>query len=149
MLLGSLEHGARPQTVAAIEIDPWAGNECEQRLQPSDGSTTVLIGDAFVPAMLNLLPSRSWDLVITNPPYVRYQSTAQSAGTTTKLPSALQIRHNLIESIEGVLALNLIDRHLLQRTCRWVLGARRHRSSLMAAVCIARPTWRNTRHGRP
>ncbi len=113
MLLGALDHGAKPQTVAAIEIDPGAGHECEQRLQLPDDDATVLIGDAFDPATLNLLPSRSWDLVITNPPYIRYQSTAHSAGTTTKLPSALQIRHNLIESIEGAPALDSIDRHLM------------------------------------
>jgi len=114
MLLGALAYGADPQSVAAIEIDSVAGNECERRLQLSDSGATVLIGDAFDPATLNLLPSRSWDLVITNPPYIRYQSTARSAGTITKLPSALQIRHNLIGSIASAPALDSLDRHLMQ-----------------------------------
>jgi len=113
MLLGALDRGARPQSVAAIEIDPGAGHECEQRLQLRGDGATVLIGNAFDPATLNLLPSRSWDLVITNPPYIRYQSAARSAGTTTKLPSALQIRYDLIESIKGAPALDAIDRHLM------------------------------------
>jgi len=113
MLLGCLEQGARPQIVGAIEIDPTAEIECEQRLQLSgDIHATVLIGDAFDSETLNLLPRRSWDLVITNPPYVRYQSTSRSAGTSTKLPSALQIRRNLINSIESAPTLDSRDRQL-------------------------------------
>lgn len=113
MLLGALDYGADPQSVAAIEIDPRAGYECEKRLQLSDRGATVLIGDAFDPATLKLLPSRSWDLVITNPPYIRYQNATRSAGPASKLPSALQIRHNLVESIKDAPALEPIDRHLM------------------------------------
>ncbi|MHB1511206.1 MAG: TRM11 family SAM-dependent methyltransferase [Acidimicrobiales bacterium] len=114
MLVGCLELGARPHSVAVIEIDPRAGIECERRMQLLDDvAATVLVGDAFDPETLNLLPTRSWDLVITNPPYVRYQSTARPAGTTTRLPSALQIRQRLIESIDSAPALDELDVRLM------------------------------------
>lgn len=71
-------HGVAPERFDAIEIDEATAAMCERRLQRiCRGATTtpnVICVDAFGPAMYNGLPKTGYDLVITNPPYVRYQA---------------------------------------------------------------------------
>lgn len=105
LLLACLELGARPKTVGAIEIDPMAHNACRDRLPEA----TCLLGNAFDPAIIADLPRSEWDLVITNPPYVRYQSMLKAAGGDLKLPGAVTIRTDLMEALEGMTALDKTD----------------------------------------
>ena len=46
------------------------------------------------------LRTTSWDLCITNPPYVRYQTTARATDGEMRLPSATEIRKGLIAAID-------------------------------------------------
>ena len=109
MLAGCLVQGADPALLAGIEIDPLAAEACVQHLD-----ATILVRDAFDPATLDLLPTRSWDLVITNPPYVRYQSSSKAVRGSIRLPSALHIRQGLIACIANAEALDAEDRALFR-----------------------------------
>lgn len=118
MLLGCLAHGASPTTIAGVEIDPIAADACRSRLYDTvtDWTTeaTFLVRDSFDPETIAALPVPSWDLVITNPPYVRYQSTARGVMGRMRLPSSLHIRQGLIGCIERAEALDDEDRDVLR-----------------------------------
>ena len=107
MLIGCLDHGAQPRILGAIEIDPIAKATCARRLREAGAaSPRVLLGDAFSPETIKGLPTTAWDVCITNPPYVRYQSVAHAAIGEMPLPSALEVRQRLIASIDEVTALD-------------------------------------------
>lgn len=62
-----------------IEIDPATAELCRTRLKALGADDkphecTILNGNAFATATFKSLPQRAYDLTITNPPYVRYQS---------------------------------------------------------------------------
>ena len=62
-----------------IEIDKATADTCRDRLAaliPKESALdySILATDAFDPATPDALPVPSYDLVITNPPYVRYQT---------------------------------------------------------------------------
>ncbi len=62
-----------------IEIDSTTADRCRDRLaafvrQNSVTKCLIIAGDAFDPGSIEDLPVLGYDLVITNPPYVRYQS---------------------------------------------------------------------------
>jgi hypothetical protein len=73
-----------------IEIDDETATVCRQRLKTVAGSEvrghSVVRGNAFDPTTLNQLDGSSYDLVITNPPYVRYQAQngSDNAVNTTR-----------------------------------------------------------------
>lgn len=114
MLEGSFLEGGRPHTLGAIEIDPSAHQACRDKFarHPSK-STSLLLGSAFDPETLLKLPSLSWDLVITNPPYVRYQSlTGTGELTSLQAPSASQVRAGLLRALELLPNLDTEDKRL-------------------------------------
>lgn len=106
MLRGALAAGAEPEVLAGIDVDPLCIDLA------ADGSdlagATLIHGDAFAPSTIQALPIGAWDLVITNPPYVRYQTTTSSDGM---IPSADEVRRGLRQTVSenGQLA----DRGLL------------------------------------
>ena len=66
------------QTLAGIEIDASTADVCRERLSSllaseNAPSQIILTGSAFEQAQINALPTSSFDLVIANPPYVRFQ----------------------------------------------------------------------------
>jgi hypothetical protein len=85
--------------LAGIELDPAALDACRQTL----GSEAVLIrGSAFHNASWHQLPA-AWDLVITNPPYVRYQTGRHALSTPDiSIPNANEIRQTLIAHLSGL-----------------------------------------------
>lgn len=70
--------GTNFDRIDAIEIDGPTAAVCEARLgniySGNDADVNVMHGDAFDPQTHKPLPATGYDLVITNPPYVRYQS---------------------------------------------------------------------------
>src|SRR5690606_10072836 len=70
--------GASFQRLDGIEIDAATAHVCQQRLRQvlrnSTISPLIMNGDAFDPSTHENLPLGGYDLVITNPPYVRYQA---------------------------------------------------------------------------
>ncbi len=65
-----------------IEIDETTAIFCRRRLDQvaPDTPHQIVRGSAFESQTLTRLPLRSYDLVITNPPYVRYQSQTGAGG---------------------------------------------------------------------
>ncbi|MEA3357520.1 MAG: N-6 DNA methylase, partial [Patescibacteria group bacterium] len=56
-----------------VEIDNGVYTQSLYRFQPNP-NVELLNGNAFQPSIIKKLTAVQYDLVITNPPYVRYQS---------------------------------------------------------------------------
>ena len=73
----ALSTGTELECLDAIEIDSSAASICNDRLMHSSVSAFVaphiVCGDAFCLNSLESITRKSYDLVITNPPYVRHQ----------------------------------------------------------------------------
>lgn len=107
LLASCLEVGADPTLIAGIEIDRAARDACANRLPQAD----CILGSAFDPDAISRLPNMEWDLVIGNPPYVRYQSFSEKAGDHL-LPGAMQIRTGLLQTLPRLSALDAEDKRL-------------------------------------
>ncbi|MGZ5198782.1 MAG: N-6 DNA methylase [Telluria sp.] len=108
LLASCLEIDAEPDMLAGIEIDAAAYQTCGTRLP----QVHCVLGNAFDPGIISRLPEKSWDLVIANPPYVRYQSFSNAAGDMYGLPSAMQVRTDLIRALDLMCALDAEDKRL-------------------------------------
>lgn len=97
MLTALQKHGGREGRLYGIDIDDKAVEVAESRLEMSH----FLKCDAFSTAAADLYNTQEWDLVITNPPYVRYQALGTFYGEN----SVERIRERLIGTIE---ALNIV-----------------------------------------
>lgn len=110
MLVGCLAHG-RPRLACGIEIDPAAHAKAMLRFEvlglPTEG---LVCGNAFSPDSLESLPTRAWDLVITNPPYVRYQTGGRQDVLDAEIPSAEEVRAGLVEVLRQSDALDATDK---------------------------------------
>jgi len=94
MLVASLRAGARPTVLAAVEIDPRAARRALERLTDTP-TAHVSVGNAFDHRAWEGLPAE-WDLVITNPPYVRYQSGSRGTLGALAIPDARDVRRGLL-----------------------------------------------------
>ena len=108
LLASCLEIGAVPVSIAGIEIDRTARDACSNRLPRAD----CILGSAFDPDTISCLPKTEWDLVIGNPPYVRYQSFSDKAEGDDLLPSAMQIRTGLLQILPRLSGLDAEDKRL-------------------------------------
>ena len=83
MLQAALRAGADPDKVLGVEIDPKSASQAQSSLPNS----RIKTADAFRPSTWRDLGG-PWDLVVTNPPYVRYQSLgAKESGDQTAFQS--------------------------------------------------------------
>lgn len=96
MLVASGAIGGGAEGLFGIEIDPAAAREAEAALARFNSS--VRAADAFSPSSWPEATS-SWDLVITNPPYVRYQLQTQQGRGEVATPSAMAVRTGLVEIV--------------------------------------------------
>ncbi len=105
MLAACVAQGATG-LLAGIEIDPAVLAECDARL--AHRSPHLVAGSAFSPQTLAQLPRSRYDLAITNPPYVRYQSTA-TALRSDGIPTSREVRDGLLASMSTLDALDETD----------------------------------------
>ena len=108
MLEPLLKNGHDPYKLYGIEIDPKAGF-CKERL----GLQNFVIDTAFNKNSYSKFDSiceDGCDLVITNPPYVRYQSMLRTEEDNMNLPNAKEIRKNLLETLDSLKFMDLIDK---------------------------------------
>lgn len=98
MLTAVIQLGIPEKQIAGIEIDPNIGIRCGTRVNPSN----IYIGDAFSLKSYLTLGRKAWDLVITNPPYVRYQSMGRCANDEIRLKDAHETRRSLDKLVEMV-----------------------------------------------
>jgi len=88
------ERGISLDRLDGIEIDVMTADTCRSRLaEIADGSgppaQQIIAADAFDPASVEKLPVRGYDLVITNPPYVRYQARPGNGTRAEKIRAGL------------------------------------------------------------
>ncbi len=92
----AIDLGVGVNRLDAVEIDEPTAAICKRRLQDvckaREISPSVIQGDAFSDDNLSVLPQPGYDLVITNPPYVRYQSLNGRADS---------VRQGLLSMIES------------------------------------------------
>ena len=86
----AISRGGVVDSLDAIEVDPALAMMCKRRLShistKAGASIQVLSADAFDHAIHRQFPGDGYDLVITNPPYVRYQAISDRAD---------EVRHRL------------------------------------------------------
>lgn len=92
------------RSVDAVEICTKTATVCRDRLsawlEMSTGlNQHIYAASAFDPAILNHMELGSYDLVITNPPYVRYQTVARNGNNGTDNQSADMIRGELLKTV--------------------------------------------------
>jgi predicted RNA methylase len=96
MLKAAIKYGVNPSNLWGIEIDKDAASVCIDKL----GKGKVIVGDAFSVESYKSIELNSWDAVITNPPYVRYQSVNNEVGDGIMLKNALEIRNDLAQIVD-------------------------------------------------
>jgi len=118
LLAACVELGADPSGMGALEIDPEVLESCRQRLP----QVACVLGNAFDPESLRKLPHLQWDLVIANPPYVRYQSLSTDRAKGFPIPGATDIRKGLLSEIEMLPALDENDKNLFRKMVQGYSG---------------------------
>lgn len=98
------EAGISLERLDGIEIDGPTAEACRRRLAEITADSgapppKIIAGDAFDPATIAALAKRSYDVVITNPPYVRYQS--RSNGATAEDKSRASLLAIISEELSG------------------------------------------------
>ena len=118
------ERGISLNTLEGIEIDEATAAMCRERLSQiydrTQHDTRILTANAFDTASITRLSRKSYDLVITNPPYVRYQQ--QKSAHKKRNPARDQlceianflltgsertVYHTLIDSYSGLADLSI------------------------------------------
>lgn len=145
LLLSCLAVGAEPKKLVGVDLDPIALSRARLALHGVTG-VELTAGDAFT----SPLPAEQFDLVITNPPYIRYQARGEVDGI--RVPSGAQVREGLILAIESRSELASNDREAFLRAARrypatsdiavpaWILSAALVREGGMLAVVVPQ-TW--------
>lgn len=124
LLVSCLAIGASPRRLVGLELDPLALARARTALE-GVACAELILSDAFVAK----LPAEQFDLVITNPPYIRYQSKGDVAGV--EIPSGDAVRRGLVHSIKSREALSDDARAL------WLHAAQ----SYPGTADIAVPAW--------
>lgn len=152
LLRACLSIGARPDRLVGVELDPIALDRARTSLNGVPG-TELVLGDTFS----TVLPSEHFDLVITNPPYIRYQSKGEVDGIS--MPSSTDVRAGLMRAIRERTGFSQDERDLWLRVARsypgtadiavpaWILSAALVREGGVLAV-VAPQAWlsRNYAH---
>ena len=95
LLAACLEVGAVPDYMCGVEIDPSAANIAKARFE-GHSNVEIISGDSFQHDWLK----DDFDLVITNPPFVR--NTAKTSSTRCDMPSQKKIRSSLVSIVQRV-----------------------------------------------
>ena len=118
------------EIVLGIDIDEDVNEKCNEAIPKA----RIYIEDAFKSEHLNI--SGGWDLVITNPPYIRYQTLKNNP--EIGLPDGNEIRESLINHI----------RHS-ENLDKEVFGPFGYGSSILDSMRIHCETWRIYGNGCP
>ena len=150
MLVSVQDHASAPQMLG-VEIDEIVAKDCATRIPDA----TIVVGDAFKAP--ELVAAEGWDLVITNPPYVRYQL---QDGDNETMPSAQAIRDGLINQIQAMPYLSDTEKALFLSLSKnysgladmavpaWILCAALVKKNGYLAIVVPE-TWLNREYAAP
>jgi len=93
-----------------IDIDEDVTKKVEEINSENGKAIEVITGSAFLEETINQLPRSNYDLVITNPPYVRYQSFSNKQDD---YPSAIEVRQGLLNLMPLMSHLGKRDKEIL------------------------------------
>nr|AAQ72369.1 BseRI methylase fusion protein [Bacillus sp. R] len=108
--------------LSGIDIDPIAMNKCIDRLGNQKKSLDLIIGSAFSWNTIKQLKLKSFDLVITNPPYVRYQSLSSKLEGDVLLPDSETVRNDLLEVVSQLDHLEHRDKEVFRTVIKSYSG---------------------------
>lgn len=111
MLAAVIQSGVLDKNTNGIEIDPDAGSRCKERISPRN----IYIGDAFSQKPYISFNRKVWDLVITNPPYVRYQTMGGYEKDGVCLKGAKETRKCLSALVDEISHLDNDEKSCFQR----------------------------------
>ena len=146
MLEACLLLGAEAGSLFGIDIDARAVDLAHHRIP----GALLEVGSAFS----HDFGTDPFDLVITNPPYVRYQSTSAAAGADFAIPSAEEVRRTLCTHIRRLPYLAQPERASLLRLAQsysgladlavpsWILCASLVREGGIVAILVPQ-AWLN------
>lgn len=113
LLAACLESGASPKVLCGVDLDATAVHQARSRLPGRD--VRLSAGNAFI----TRFPPNQFDLVITNPPYVRYQSDGlDDDAVGVRVPTVAEVRSGLIAFLQGRPGLSPAARDLLLNTAK-------------------------------
>ena len=122
-MLAAVNRAAPRAELAGIEIDPAAYELCATRFSGIANAPQLLLDNAFSWTTISRLPESSFDLVITNPPYVRYQSfSGNSRLKSEDLPQSESIRSGLIDVAKNLSGIEEKDRDIFISIIRGYSG---------------------------
>ena len=153
---GDLLNAAVPKAmpdahILGVEIDEPVAATCQKRLPQAN----IICEDAFQSNVI--ITEKGWDLVITNPPYVRYQLQNDDNGV---MPTGNSIRSNLCTLLNGLSYLSIEERQLLLQITQnysglsdmavpsWILCAALVRVGGILAMIVPE-TWLNREYAKP
>lgn len=137
--------------ILGVEIDEPIATICRKRLPQA----TIICGDAF--QSKSIITEKGWDLVITNPPYVRYQLQNDD---NSVMPTGISIRNNLFTLLNHLSYLSLEEKQLLLRITQnysglsdmavpsWILCAALVKVGGILAMVVPE-TWLNREYSKP
>lgn len=91
-----------------VEIDSFVQDYAQKRFP----AATIFCGDAFAPTTIQQYSTEGYDLVVTNPPYVRRETLNNSGGIQMEMGS---IRHSLLDFLAKVTTLTALEKIKMRR----------------------------------
>lgn len=137
--------------ILGVEIDEPVAVACQKRLSQA----TVICEDAF--RSEDVITEKGWDLVITNPPYVRYQLQNDN---NSVMPTGSSIRDNLFALLNKLSYLDAEEKELLLQITQnysglsdmavpsWILCAALVKLDGVLAMVVPE-TWLNREYAKP
>ena len=121
MLKACYSPKSRSASFTGVEIDKDVSEVAHNNLSDIE-NITVQNGNAFNSEVLKYLSKKQYDLVITNPPYVRYQTISNSNQEEPNHLNATQIRKNLLNSIPNFSNISQQDKSLIKTLIKGYSG---------------------------
>ena len=151
LLSAVVAKATRNSRILGVEIDKPVAVVCQKRLPQAD----VICEDAFQSKAV--VTEKGWDLVITNPPYVRYQLQNDD---NSVMPTGNAIRKNLFALLNQLSYLDAEEKQLLLQITRnysglsdmavpsWILCASLVKAGGILAMVVPE-TWLNREYAKP
>ena len=137
--------------VLGVEIDGPVAVACQKRLPQAN----IICEDAFQSEAI--VTEKGWDLVITNPPYVRYQLQTDD---NSVMPTGNAIRNNLLALLNKLPYLDVKERKMLLQITKnysglsdmavpsWILCASLVKTGGILAMVVPE-TWLSREYAKP